>query len=431
MASFSTIVLLLSFAWAWRNVLDVAEERSARLVNVVALSMADRLAQERSDTDTACDILSGFDTRAKGTLYVTDGDDQIVCAPQDIVLAASTTDSRRYFRSSAPIPGTSWFVVLQEARSDIVMPTYSFLIAISALMIFGLFTSFWLLLIGFNRISWPLLAVTEQAMRVAEGREFIPPDVTGPAEVESLVAAFNHVVTQLRQQQNTLHDYATRVLYSQEEERNRISRDLHDETAQQLVGLMQRIDLCRLTVEDNPKMLDALDELAALTARTLAGVRRMSRALRPLILEDLGLVAALQATAEDLEGQLPNARVFCEVVGEEQRLLPEVELTAFRIVQEALTNVRKHADAADRVYVTVQFEPDGLHIRVEDNGCGFLLPARELQPDSDHLGLIGMQERAELLNGSLSILTRPGEGTQVVLQLPLDRPRSRKRVWSR
>ena len=196
--------------------------------------------------------------------------------------------------------------------------TYSFVIAISALMIVGLIISFWLLWVGFGRISWPLVAVTEQARRVAAGEGFDPPDVDGPAEVESLVAAFNRMVTELRQQRDTLQEYATRMLHSQEEERKRISRDLHDETAQELVGLMQRIDLCRLTAEDNPSVTDALDELAELTQRTLSGVRRTSQALRPLILEDLGLVAALQAIREDLERQLPEGQVFCEVIGEEQ-----------------------------------------------------------------------------------------------------------------
>lgn len=289
-------------------------------------------------------------------------------------------------------------------------------------MVVGLFISFWLLLIGFHRISWPLLAVTEQAMRVTEGQEFVPPDVAGPAEVEALVAAFNRMVTQLRQQRNTLYDYAKRMLYSQEEERNRISRDLHDETAQELVGLMQRIDLCRLAAEDNPRVLAALDELSEIATLTLAGVRRMSQALRPLILEDLGLVAAIQAIAEDLEGQLPGSEghVFCEVIGQERRLPPEIELSAFRIVQEALTNVRKHAGPVDRVYVTVQFKPDTLHINVEDNGLGFYMPVPQPQPDGEHLGLIGMRERAELVGGTLNILTRPSEGTQVLLELPTD-----------
>jgi two-component system sensor histidine kinase UhpB len=223
----------------------------------------------------------------------------------------------------------------------------------------------------------------------------------------------------LRQQRDTLHEYATRVLNSQEEERKRISRDLHDDTAQELVGLMQRIDLCRLSAEANPQLTSALDELSDLADRTLAGVRRISRALRPLILEDLGLVAAVQATAEELEDQLPGGRVFCEVIGEEQRLDPETEVSAYRIVQEALTNVRKHAPAATRVYVTLQFEPHVLRISVEDNGQGFRTVLVEGDGDREHLGLMGMRERAELINGKWAVHSQPGEGTRVTLELPL------------
>jgi signal transduction histidine kinase len=435
MVIFSLIVLLLSFAWAWRNVLEVAIERDTSLAYVTALALGAHV-EEGDDPDRLCAIL--VDLEAQGTLYVIDRGGQILCAspgarlpvgsPVDYELGelgspgpgavASALRDPGYTVSYAPIPGTSWRVILEEARSALLGPTYSFLIAISALMIVGLFISFWLLWIGFHRLSWPLVAVTEQARRVAAGEGFDPPDVDGPAEVEALVAAFNRMVTELRQQRDTLHEYATRMLHSQEEERKRISRDLHDETAQELVGVMQRIDLCRLTAEDNPQVLDALDELADLAQRTLAGVRRTSRALRPLILEDLGLVAALQAVGEDLEQQLPDGQVFCEVIGREQRLSPEVELTAFRIVQEALTNVRKHAPQATRVYLTVQFGADELQISVEDDGGGFRPSVTEDRLDDEHLGLMGMRERAELLSGVWTIQSRPGEGTQVTLRLP-------------
>ena len=418
---------LPSFAWAWGNVLEVAWEHSAELAAVAAQSLA---KTKNWDAASPCTALRALAGEVRGGLYIVDRSGQVLCAgptarlepgnPVEATLGAapSSLPNPRYIASYAPIEDTQLGVVVEEERARLIAPTISFLIAISALMIVGLFISFWLLWIGFNRISAPLVAVTEQAKRVASGLEFVPPTEAGPAEVEALVAAFNHMVTQLGEQRDTLHDYAVRVLRSQEEERKRISRDLHDETAQELVGLLQRIDLCRLSVQDNPPALAALDELAQLADLTLGGVRRTSRALRPLILEDLGLVAAVQAIAEELEGQLENGYVSCEVIGQERRLPPEVELTAFRIVQEALTNVRKHAASADRVYTTLQFQADALHVTIEDNGSGFYLPQREPRPDGEHLGLLGMRERAELLNGSLTILTRPEEGTQVILELP-------------
>ncbi len=439
MVTFGVIVLLLSFGWAWRNIQEVARDHDQSLAQVSAAAFAERIGREDGPSAPPCAMLDALFASTRRTLYIVDVDGRVLCASPTARLTvgslvggaadasagegasprAPSLSARGYFVSSAPIEGTSWYVVQEEARAAVFAPTYAFLIAISALMIVGLVIAFWLLWLGFNRISWPLLAVTEQARRVAAGEPFLPPDVVGPAEVEALVAAFNHMVTQLRQQRATLHEYATRMLHSQEEERRRLSRDLHDETAQDLVGLMQRIDLCRLTAEDSPQITDALDELSALADRTLSGVRRMSRALRPLILEDLGLVVALQAIAEDLDQQLPQGRVYCEVIGEEQRLPPEAELTAFRIVQEALTNVRKHAADATRVYVTVQFRSQTLHISVEDNGRGFHPLVVDAEDDEDHLGLMGMHERAELMDGTWSIESRLGEGTRVTLVLPV------------
>jgi two-component system sensor histidine kinase UhpB len=418
----------------------VARDHDQSLAHAIAVALGERAGPEAQADTPPCEMLDPLAAQARRVLYIVDADGLVLCASSAAHLSAGqafdgapeslsgdntgrlvpSLSARGYIVSSAAIAGTPWYVVQEEARATLVTPTHTFLIAISALTIVGLVISFWLLWLGFHRISWPLLALTEQARRVTAGEPFVPPDVAGPAEVEALVAAFNRMVTQLRQQRDTLHEYATRMLHSQEEERRRLSRDLHDETAQDLVGFLQRIDLCRLTAEDNPQILEALDELSALTDRTLSGVRRMSRALRPLILEDLGLVVALQAIAEDLEQQLPEGRVYCEVIGREQRLSPEAELTAFRIVQEALTNVRKHAADATRVYVTVQFTPHALHISVEDNGRGFhSLVADAEQDDGEHLGLMGMRERAELIRGAWSIESHPGEGTRVTLELPI------------
>jgi signal transduction histidine kinase len=435
MIAFSVLVLLFSFGWAWRNVQEVAREHNVSLAQVKAAAVEAWLEEGGSIAQPPCELIQHLTLSSPRRWYLVDGQGRVLCASAGTEPAGGTYElapiesdgsafspsltARGYIVSYAPVRGAPWGIVLEEARAALFAPSYPFLVAITALMIVALFTAFWVLLVGFNRISSPLLALTEEARRVAAGHAFEPPDVSGPSEVEALVAAFNHMVTQLRQQRDALQEYATRVLNSQEEERKRISRDLHDETAQELVGLMQRIDLCRLSAEENTQLTVALDELSDLTDRTLEGVRRMSRALRPLILEDLGLVPAVQAMAEELEEQLPEGRVFCEVIGDEQRLAPEAEVSAYRIVQEALTNVRKHAFTATRVYVTLQFEPQMLRISVEDNGQGFRTVLVEGDGEREHLGLVGMRERAELLNGKWAIHSQPGEGTHVTLELPL------------
>ncbi|MBN1935897.1 MAG: HAMP domain-containing protein [Anaerolineae bacterium] len=439
---FGVLVLTLSIAWSWRDVRNVVNERNEKLAQMSAIALVGYLNGDAPERSQICAALEALAEHSTGTIYVINETGYVLCAPKGarfssgsilrgdllaLVVGKRTgslsavSPENPHIASTAPIPGTSWNILVEESRSEIFASTTSFLVAMGALLFAVLIFAALLLWFGLQRIVEPLVAVTNQAGRVAAADEFTPPNVSGPAEVEALVAAFNHMVTQLRRQRDTLQEYASRVLRSQEEERKRISRDLHDETAQELVGLMQRIDLCRLSAEENPKLIAALDELGELASDALLGVRRMSRDLRPLILEDLGLVAALQTIAEDLESQLEeNARVSCEVIGDERRLPPETELTAFRIVQEALTNVRKHALSATRVYVTVQFQEHNLVVRVEDNGPGFKLVPSVLGADTEHLGLMGMKERAELLNGEFSLHSQPGEGTQVILRLPLE-----------
>lgn len=439
---FSVLVLALSIAWSWRDIRNVVNERNEKLARASAAALAARLEDAAVDREAVCAALAALSAHVTGTtMYVVNENGIVICAPEGARFSSGSylrgdllalvvgrrvgslpesSPENPHVASTAPIPGTPWNILIEEPRAQVFASTTSFLVAMGSLLFAILVFASLLLWFGLQRIVEPLVALTAQAGRIAAGDQFTPLDASGPAEVEALVAAFNHMVTQLARQRDTLQEYASRVLHSQEEERKRISRDLHDETAQELVGLMQRIDLCRLSAEDNPRLLAELNELGELAADALLGVRRMSRDLRPLILEDLGLVAALQTIAEDLEKELPEgARVSCEVLGEERRLPPEVELTAFRIVQEALTNVRKHAPGATRVYVTVQFEPEHLSVRVEDNGPGFRVLPNVLEADTEHLGLMGMRERAELMNGEFSLHSQPGEGTQVVLRLPV------------
>jgi len=146
----------------------------------------------------------------------------------------------------------------------------------------------------------------------------------------------------------------------------------------------------------------------------------MSNDLRPFVLEDLGLSAALQALVEQLAEQLPRADVHCEIVGHERHFPSELELTTFRIAQEALNNVRKHASTAKRVDLTLFFEEWGILVTVEDDGPGFSVPSVQSLMRAQHLGLAGMIERAQLFGGSLTISSVPGEGTQVSLRLDAD-----------
>jgi PAS domain S-box-containing protein len=227
-------------------------------------------------------------------------------------------------------------------------------------------------------------------------------------------------ITEERQLEENMRYYVQLITRAQEEERRRIARELHDEVAQSLLLLTQRLDT--IASSTKPKLLPSLkgrmEELRTLTIEALGSLRRCAQDLRPGILDDLGLIAALEWMTEELVKNYGiDARV--EVEGTEQTLPAEVQLLLFRIAQEALGNIRRHAEASMAV-VKLEFGDKSIKMTVSDNGKGFELPPRvEDLASTGKLGIIGMCERARLWRGSLEIKSRLGKGTQVVAKVPL------------
>ena len=207
--------------------------------------------------------------------------------------------------------------------------------------------------------------------------------------------------------------YLQQVTRAQEEERQRIARELHDETAQELIAIARQLDGIvsrnkNLSVQD----ISQLEALRAQADRTLDGVRRFSQDLRPSVLDDLGLLPALEWLSSDVSQHL-GINVEMNVVGSARRFTPEVELLLFRIAQEALRNVWKHSGAS-KAWVIVEFGNDKTVLTIKDNGKGFKLPESiGGLAATGKLGLVGMQERARLLNGNLTVQSEPGGGTTV------------------
>jgi len=320
----------------------------------------------------------------------------------------------------AGVAGTHWVIVMEEPWQTLVSPVYPYVWATVAAMaaVIGLVTL--LLLARLRRILRPVVMLMEQARSVSAGTGFQPVSEQGPAELRLLIRTFNQMVLNLEEQQRRLRRYARQIVRSQEEERQRIARDLHDETVQDLVGLAQRVDLCRTVLLRDPAAASRrLEELQSLTTRAVSEVRRMSNDLRPLILEDLGMQPALQAICRGLERDMPALRVEYTVEGAERRLTDEMELIVFRVTQEALTNVRKHARSATLVQLHLRFEAGYFQVDIGDNGPGFVVGDMDEFLRAGHLGLAGMIERAGLFDGRLTIESQPGEGTRVRLVLPV------------
>ena len=257
---------------------------------------------------------------------------------------------------------------------------------------------------------------TLAVLTLRERRSFSDRDVT----VLSGVARQAAIAIENARLYENMRFYAKQILTAQEQERRRMARELHDDTAQSLVALSRQLDalLVNSEVETSPPVKARLESLRKLTAQISQDVRRFSQDLRPSSLDDLGLLPTLEGlTSKMSEEDHIDARL--EVVGGQRRLSPEAELVLFRIAQEALTNVRKHAGAA-QVVTTVEFCNGTVKLTVQDNGRGFQPPgqARELV-EVGKLGLTGMVERAELAGGTLTVHSGPGEGTTVEAEIPV------------
>jgi signal transduction histidine kinase len=204
-------------------------------------------------------------------------------------------------------------------------------------------------------------------------------------------------------------DALERAVQGQELERRRLARELHDETGQALTSIL--LGLRNLESADRDEMAEAVGNLRELVVATLQDVRRLAVELRPTALDDFGLAAALERLAEGFAEQTGAAVEFESQLGDE-RLPEEIETALYRIVQEALTNVIKHAHA-ERVSIALR-KSDGLVMaRIEDDGRGFME-----SKDGEGLGLIGIRERVELVSGRLEIESSAGSGTTIVVEVP-------------
>jgi two-component system sensor histidine kinase UhpB len=234
-------------------------------------------------------------------------------------------------------------------------------------------------------------------------------------QIDQLIDTMNSMLDGLENYRERVRMLSRQVLAAQEEERQRIARELHDETAQSLTSLL--IGLRVVEKSTTPQELASrVAELRGQTGRTLEEVRKMALDLRPSTLDDLGLVAALQWYTDDL-ARRTQIDVDFEACGLETRLPDDVEVVVYRIVQEALTNVVKHANAT-RVQVSVARGNGIVSASVVDNGCGFNLESIRRARERG-LGLFGMQERVGLVGGSFRITTQPGQGTRVAISIPL------------
>lgn len=211
-----------------------------------------------------------------------------------------------------------------------------------------------------------------------------------------------------------------KIILAQEEERKRIAREIHDGPAQSMANIVLRTEIAeRMLIKQEFQMVQ--DELIDLKGQVRSGleeIRKIMFNLRPMALDDLGLVPTLRKYVQDFEEKTRIRTVF-EMVGKEMRMPSAMEAGIYRLVQEAFTNAMKHSSAS---YVSLEiiYQSQMVKISIQDNGIGFQSELVEARADhSSHFGLVGMRERVELLEGRLDILSELGKGTKVTFHIPI------------
>lgn len=327
-----------------------------------------------------------------------------------------------YFQSSAgehvvafsPVQPTGWGLIIEEAWEDIANPylvnTQAAPLILAPVFLLALL-AIWF---GARRIVTPLQKLEKQAANLAAGDfEAINQPVGGIEEIRNLQSELIEMAEKLKTAQQTLRNYIGAITAGVESERKNLARELHDDTIQALIALNQRIQLALL---NTPKTQSSpMSELQTLVQQTMVNLRRLIRGLRPIYLEDLGLVASLEMLIRETE-QSSNLPIAFTSNGQEQRLDPKSEMSIYRMVQESLNNVIHHANAA-HAWVELEFKENRLIVTIRDDGKGFEVPNNPAEfPEKGHFGLLGLSERADLIHAELEIKSKPGEGTTILIK---------------
>ena len=327
--------------------------------------------------------------------------------------------------SFALVQDTDWRVIIIESVDSVVGPTLRFSKLGPILAAIAVAIS--LFIIGFNwrTVVHPIRILSSAADQVAwQTYPQIPFPDESVHEVETLHRALSAMVTRIREYETSIRRYLGVTTLGQEEERARIAREIHDGPVQEIIALGQRLDMVRSSMaKDNDdvdcagEVQELLNEMRDTQTATVEELRRIVNDLRPVYLEDLGFLPALEMLARQANtwGQVS---VQIKAGDEIHRLPIDVELAAYRITQEALNNALQHAKAQN-VIIEVSCSGDGVLLVISDDGQGFSPPAHlENLTQTGRFGLLGIHERVIQLGGTMDLDSRQLEGTQLTIHLP-------------
>jgi len=370
--------------------------------------------------------------------YLPGAEHEAVHGPETVTLDGTTYRMIVSDLDSLAAPGiVMGLLQSNEMVQGIIWPTIGQIAVVGIVLIGVTFALFHFLVRGIFR---PLEILGKAAENMASGNLASPVEVHGIEEVENLASSLDHMRRRLQElvsaQESWGRELETKVrsrtseltqlcsqrdrllaqlISAQEEERRRIARELHDETSQNLASLIISLGtVASSTTDERTRAL--LNDMKSLATKALEGIKRNILDLRPRLLDEYGLQAAVQWLAEE---HLSQAGIQTQVdfQGAERRLPVHVETNLFRIVQEAVNNIARHSRATC-AWIRMVWEPTAITITVEDNGRGFDVAEGHRDPkQAEGLGLLSMRERAELVGGTLTIESVPGQGTTVSVRV--------------
>ncbi len=348
-----------------------------------------------------------------------------------------------------PLSNILWGVNIRQSEKEALAPVES--------MKRRFFTFGFLLFIVAIILTWgvarsviaPVKSLTRSARRIASGNLFEPISISGDDEIGQLGKTLDEMriklkdsleeigrwtgelerrvdertkealslYEELRRKEGVRGELLRKIISAQEEERKRIARELHDEMSQTLTALLIALDAVREV--GSPKAVERkIVSIRGLALRAIDGIHRMIFDLRPAVLDDLGLSAAVKWYAEERLKPL-GINVHFEGDMFEVRLPTQIETALFRVAQEAITNIAKHSEA-ENVIIDLELGDSLITLEIEDDGKGFDMGSvSDTKESSRGLGLLGMKERVLLLEGTLEVQSQPGSGTRVVVTVPL------------
>ena len=377
---------------------------------------------------------------------------QTVMTCQNCYTATPDARPQNEILAFVPLERAEWGIAIWQSEEEVLANLRLLQLRIFAVMAVALIGALMLVYLTTRSVIHPVQELTTAARRISAGDLDTPIQVYGHDEIAVLAHSFDsmrvrleewnreldtrvqertaalqraleeneRLYLELQRKEQMRGELLHRVISAQEEERKRISRELHDDTCQLLTGLSYTLENAA-DAESIEEMRPLLEKIHTLTDTTLEEVHRIILDLRPSMLDHFGLVPALHWYAETrLDGQ--GIRFEIREEGDPRRLPPNVETALFRVSQEAINNIAQHAHARNAHFV-FQYIPEKIQACISDDGVGFDVACIKSDGYS-HLGLMSMEERVGAMGGTFSITTSPGQGTTIRLRVPL--PASQK-----